>query len=192
MIGVPRTAAESARLRRQVMRSEEAFATVEQVDGNRRSKPARVLRAADVIPPFGADVAKPREPDEGSEGSKLPRAQAGRSKSEQEHRRVPEPAGGGVTADRAGPPSSGTVEVPMYDLAENILAEHRRLAARRRKAPGQVQVEAAPACVVTDLKAHNAALSSSMDLLELQRVVAQIVARDIERLCKRPGKAPCG
>jgi len=29
-------------------------------------------------------------------------------------------------------------------------------------------------------------------LLELQRVVAQIVARDIERLCKRPGKAPCG
>lgn len=191
-MGVPRTAAESARLRRHVVRSEEAFATVEQVDGNRKSKPARVLRAADVMPPFDADGSKPRESDDGSEGSTLPRVQAGQAGSEQESHRVWEPAGGGATADHAGPPSSGTVDVPMYDLAENILAEHRRLAARRRKAPGQVKAEEVAACVATTSKAHNAALSSSMDLLELQRVVAQIVARDIERLCRRPAKAPCG
>lgn len=182
-------AAESGRLWHRIMRSEEAMATVEQVDGNRRSKPTRVLRAKDVIPPFGGDVPKPREPDEAEEGTTLRPARVGESR--QKNRRIQEPEDGRSEADRAGSPSCGMVEIPMYDLAENVLAEHRRVATRRRRAPGQTQVESARSPVATSSKVHDAALSS-MDLLELQRVVAQIVARDIERLCMRPAKAPCG
>jgi len=181
--------AESGRLWHRVMRSEEALATVEQVDGNRRSKPARVLRARDVIPPFGGDVPKSRESDERKEETTLPPARV--EEFGQKNRHIQEPEDGRREADRAGSPSCGTVEIPAYDLAENILAEHRRAAARRRKAPGQTQAALTPPLVTAGARVHTAALSS-MDLLELQRVVAQIVARDIERLCKRPAKAPCG
>jgi hypothetical protein len=182
-------AAESGRLWHRIMRSEEAIVTVEQADGNRKSKPTRVLRARDVIPPFGEDVPKSREPDEGDEGTTPQPVRAGRSG--QKTRRVREPEDGQSEADRAGSTSCGTAEIPTYDLSENILADHRRMATRRRKAPGQTQAELTPPVVAAGEKVHDAALSA-VDLLELQRVVAQIVARDIERLCKRPARAPCG
>ncbi len=114
---------------------------------NRRSKRTRILRAADVIPPFNLDVTQANEP-----------------------------------ADPA--------EIPTFDLADNMLAEHRQMAARRRKAPSQMPTE-------SQIQPERRVMSHvveppSRDLREVQRVVAEIVARDIQRLCSRPGRPPCG
>ena len=108
-------------------------------ENNARSRPARALRAADVIPPFNV------------------------SSNEQQ----------------------GAGQIPTFDLAENILAEHRRTAARRRKAPGQGQAEPEIQPARPAVKTH-VVEPPSQDLLDLHRVVAEIVAHDIERLCKKP------
>jgi len=96
----------------------------------------------------------------------------------------------------AQPPEDG-VEVPSYDLAENILAEQRRAAGRRRRGPGQVAFEPVGPIPVgaTGPQTQTSAFGSPthalpvQDLLELQHVVAEIVARDIERLCRRPDRS---
>jgi hypothetical protein len=182
-------AAESGRRWHRILRCEEAIVSVEQVDGNSRSKPARVLRAKDVIPPYGEDVSKSHEPNEGQEGTTPRPARVGQSG--QKSRRIREPQDDRSETDHVASVSCGTAEIPAYDLAENILAEHRRVASKRRKAPGEMRVEPAPCLAATNAEGRDAALPP-VDLPELQRVVAQIVARDIERLCKRPAKAPCG
>lgn len=89
----------------------------------------------------------------------------------------------------AQPPEDG-VEIPSYDLAENILAEQRRAAARRRRGPGRVDEEpvASAHAGAKDLSPLPSRIASQ-DLLELQRVVAEIVARDIERLCRKPDRS---
>lgn len=115
-------------------------------------KRGRVLRAADVIPPFGKNV-QPREDG---------------------------------------------VEIPSYDLAENILAEQRQAAGQRRRGPGASGgTKTDDRRPTTEGGAVLRSLSSvfrdpaAPDLPELQRVVAEIVARDIERLCRRPDRSPC-
>jgi hypothetical protein len=86
-------------------------------------------------------------------------------------------------------PNAG--QIPTFDLAEHILAEHRRTAARRRKAPGQVQAEPEVQPVRPAVKTH-VVEPPAEDPMDLHRVVAEIVARDIERLCKKPAGSPDG
>jgi hypothetical protein len=117
------------------------------------TKRGKVLRAADVIPPFTANTQ---------------------------------------------PPEDG-LEIPSYDLAENILAEQRQAAGRRRRGPGEGGgTKTDDRRQTTEGGAVLRSLSSvlrdpaAQDLLELQRVVAEIVARDIERLCRRPERSSIG
>jgi hypothetical protein len=138
---------------------------------------ARVLRAADVMPPFDKNVAPAKGAGAAEQGGSVP---AEPSKS------------GGVgllneTTQEAAPSSGGPAEIPTYDLAENVLAEQRRVASRRRRAPGRGENEPVarvghvrPPGVTADLP--------SVDLLALQRIVAEIVAKDINRLCRRPNR----
>jgi len=73
-------------------------------------------------------------------------------------------------------------EVPRFDLAEEILAEQRKITAVKRKAPGkksghssqQQQVQS----IGYDIEEPMPALS------EQQQIVAEIVARDIGKLCR--------
>lgn len=88
--------------------------------------------------------------------------------------------------------------VPTLDLGEKILAEQRRLTARKRRAPGTTEVEreTAPeeesaARVGQDLVGEEQAAAMFLrsdratdEVAELHRIVADIVARDIERLCE--------
>ena len=122
------------------------------------TKRTNALRATDVIPPFGKSA---------------PPSDNGEADAEQA---------------RALSSKAGDGAIPAYDLAENILAEQRRAAGRRRRGPVRVPEEPAvlpekPAMRVlaTDLASQN--------LLELQRIVAEIVAKDIERLCRRPDRS---
>ncbi len=149
---------------------------------NARPKRTRVLRATDVIPPFDKDV----EPA-GNGSAPVERQEPAAAE--------PDDYGRGVSGDLAVAVNSahGTlegaeapaavVEIPSYDLAANILAEQRRVASRRRRAPTQTDDApvAAPAASATRVSVVE---FPAQNLVELQQTVAEIVARDIERLCR--------
>ncbi len=157
---------------------------------NRRSKRARVLRAADVIPPFNQDVAQANEPGHAEKGPTPEPSQLQQAKQERQGRRLQK---AGANAGAASPVMSpaAAVEIPTFDLADNMLAEHRQLAARRRKAPGQMQAEPEIQPERPIVMTH-VVEPPSQDLRDVQRVVAEIVARDIQRLCSQPGRPPRG
>lgn len=74
-------------------------------------------------------------------------------------------------------------EIPRFDLAEEIMAEQRRITAIRRKAPGQKteaqrsELQAQPIDYATE--------RPTPALSEQEKIITEIVARDIERLCRR-------
>jgi hypothetical protein len=174
---------------------------VARIDGNKESRLSRVLRATDVIPPYDKAPPQVDEPDNGAEGPTLAQARQQQPKRERKVARPPEMGSDGGSMGLAEQTPAPPV-IPTFDLAEHILAEHRRTAAQRRKAPGQMQAEpetvperaAANACVIEPPLPPlppSPPSAPSQDLLELHRVVAEIVARDIERLCRQPSRPPC-
>lgn len=158
--------------------------TVDETSPNARRKRTRVLRAADVIPPF----------DKNTEA-------AGEGHAGTERRQLVSPAPNGVRQDVTGSlvvavgPTGNVVknaerqadvtEIPRYDLAANILAEQRRAASRRRRAPGQPDDKPVMSRAGFGPKVSTPP-SPPQGVAELQQIVAEIVARDIERLCRRP------
>jgi len=73
-----------------------------------------------------------------------------------------------------------TGEIPKFDLAEQIMAEHRKNTAIRRKGPGKK--------AKTPKKPHPAEsiarnLKPRPIASEPGQIIAEIVARDIEKLC---------
>jgi hypothetical protein len=78
--------------------------------------------------------------------------------------------------------SEETPEIPSFDLAEEIMAEQRRITAIRRKAPGQ-KTEAQRLKPETQIVDHIIEQPKPL-LSEQEKIIAEIVARDIERLCR--------
>jgi hypothetical protein len=79
-------------------------------------------------------------------------------------------------------PRQEKTEIPSFDLAEEIMAEQRRITAIRRKAPG-VKTE------VQRLKPEVQPVDHIIEepkpaLSEQEKIIAEIVAKDIERLCR--------
>ena len=73
-----------------------------------------------------------------------------------------------------------TNDIPKFDLAEQIMAEHRKITAVRRKGPGKMASppkKQHPAESVTRNVVPGPILSGS------EQIIAEIVARDIENLC---------
>lgn len=71
-------------------------------------------------------------------------------------------------------------EIPTFDLAEQIMAEHRKMTAVRRKGPGRIvksPQKRHPAESIARNVVPGPALSGP------EQVIAEIVARDIENLC---------
>ncbi len=73
-------------------------------------------------------------------------------------------------------------EIPKFDLAEEIMAEQRKITAVKRKAPGKItevqrsEPQAKPVGYTT--------IEQPVPTLpEQDQIIAEIVARDIERLC---------
>ena len=85
----------------------------------------------------------------------------------------------------AGPAGKGdgvsNTDIPRFDLAEDIMAEHRRLTAGRRKGPGgPVPVDLTPAQKpFLSRYGFSGGFNAAGD-----PVIADIVAKDIERLCR--------
>ena len=73
-----------------------------------------------------------------------------------------------------------TGEIPKFDLAEQIMAEHRKITAVRRKGPGK-KAKPPQKPHPAELIARNVKPGSIS--LGPEQVIAEIVARDIENLC---------
>ena len=72
--------------------------------------------------------------------------------------------------------------IPSFDLAEEIMAEQRKITAIRRKAPGK-KIEAQkekPEAEPTDYTIEQPMPAQS----DQEQIITEIVARDIERLCR--------
>jgi hypothetical protein len=162
---------------------------VDKTDLSEKPARARVLRAADVIPPFDKNGS---QPGQGEPPEPMP-AGADAAAGGANGRRAygDKSTRGGV--GRAERPPFDEAEIPTYDLAENILTEQRQVAARRRRRPGKTEDVPVASFVAPSIATGSKTFvsePSSRDLLELQHVVAEIVARDIERLCRRPSRQP--
>jgi hypothetical protein len=95
--------------------------------------------------------------------------------------------------------------VPTLDLGEKILAEQRRMTARKRKAPGMAEGEEAAVQAGDDVADVGQSIvpegevaggtvwarGVSDEVEELHRIVADIVARDIDRLCEGLKRDSC-
>jgi hypothetical protein len=166
---------------------------VDNADSNKQSgsdseqRNADVLRAKDIIPPLKAPAGP--SPDTQQSDQKVPPPPAVPSQSP-EQRAAPS----SVDLPQPGPkPASNTAasplkaeqsksEVPRFDLAEKIMAEQRRITAVRRKGPGQTEEtqeqerEAEPGVGIKE--------QVPIGLSEEKQIIAEIVARDIERFCR--------
>lgn len=143
-----------------------------------------ILRVEDIVPPYNKE--KHRE-------QYLPITKTGQRKD------VPSQDGQNQTLKKASIPisisnaqnaetavteSAGVVqktnEIPKFDLAEQIMAEQRKITAIRRKGPGQKTKfpDRQP-----QIKSTGYAIEPPQRvLLEKDLIIAEIVARDIEKL----------
>ncbi len=150
---------------------------------NNKQDDTDVLHAEDIVPPY--DKEKHPEQD-------LSTTQAGRVKD------VPSQNGRKQTLKEAAPLLSanqaqhaetaatepGDVvqqvnEIPKFDLAEQIMAEQRKITAIRRKAPGQ-KTKAPDR--KPRIESTGYAVEPPRALSEKELIIAEIVARDIEKL----------
>ena len=111
------------------------------------------------------------------------------------------PLAGGKTkrAKELPTESAGAVqeanEIPRFDLSEQIMAEQRKITAIRRKAPGKPQrLPAQDGASGKKTKAPDQQPQAQSTgytikqppptLSEQEQIIAEIVARDIEKLCR--------
>ncbi len=74
--------------------------------------------------------------------------------------------------------NEGGSDIPQFDLAEDIMAEQRRLIAAHRKGPSSVVTLPTPVVSRWTMDERR-----ETPLTEWDPVIADIVAKDIERLC---------
>ncbi len=162
----------------------------EQTDADILQCKADILRAQDIIP---SDKKKTdQEPNSQSdEKATLSPAAAGETSVEERKKPVP-----GIIpeaqAEQVKPvkdiptePADArqeNIQIPKFDLAEEIMAEQRKITSIRRKAPGKKietqSQEREVELIGYTIEQPTPALSGQ------EQIVAEIVARDIERLCK--------
>jgi hypothetical protein len=76
------------------------------------------------------------------------------------------------------------IDIPRFDLAEDIMAEQRRLTVVRRKGPGSpelVNLNLTPPVAVRPSQSSHTFSEGFNGISD--PIIANIVARDIERLC---------
>jgi hypothetical protein len=72
--------------------------------------------------------------------------------------------------------------IPKFDLAEDIMAQQRKVAAMKRKAPSpRIETEEEKPRIES---ADHGIKRPVPELPERDKIIAEIVARDIEKLCR--------
>jgi len=142
-----------------------------------------VLRAEDIVPPYNKHKFR---------GQDLPATQAGQRKdvlSQNEQNQTLKEAAPPLSVSQAqhtettvaklGDAVQDTNEIPKFDLAEQIMAEQRKITAIRRKAPSRkTKTPDLPPRIESTRYANELPRALS----EKELIIAEIVARDIEKL----------
>jgi len=151
--------------------------------GRKKKRDGDVLRAEDIVPPYGEDAGRNGSPQKAKTGGNeaLPSQKKGKQVSTGKSPvagRAPARGRGVGTQDEARLGS----EIPTFDLGERILAEQRKVAAVKRKGPGMRGT--APTVIPQAQPASDTDGRAGAELSERDRIIAEIVARDIDRLCR--------
>jgi len=73
-------------------------------------------------------------------------------------------------------------QIPKFDLSEQMMAEQRKITALKRKAPG-AKVETQNEEIEIS-SSNKKSIKSKQPSIEYNQIIAEIVARDIEKLCR--------
>ncbi len=151
--------------------------------GRKKKRNGGVLRAEDIVPPYGEDAGRDESPQKAKPGGNeaLPSQKKGRQVSTGKSPVAGRAPAKGREAKPRGVARQGS-EIPTFDLGQQILAEQRKVAAVKRKGPGMRG--AAPVRVPRAEQVSNRDGRPEAELSERDRIIAEIVARDIERLCR--------
>jgi hypothetical protein len=156
------------------------------LDAETESRKGDVLRAKDIIP----SLKKPADPAPVSQqaGQEVPVPPAEPQKQPDKEQGTESPLE--IKEEQKKPVETAPAEatsteqqksdVPKFNLAEKIMAEQRRITAVRRKGPGQEETQ-------DQEKAEQGGSIKKQAppaLSEEEQIIADIVARDIEMLCK--------
>jgi len=124
-----------------------------------------VLRAKDIIPPYKKDIIqKPKQP--------LKEETSHRIEDKAIHKETPPVEPKNATQQKA--------EIPKFDLAEHILSEQRKTATVRRKGPGTINQTINNK---REIRSTGYNIQSQPKLSQQEQIIAEIVARDIQKLC---------
>lgn len=150
---------------------------------NNKQDDADVLRAEDIVPPYNKEKHPEQDlsttqagrikdvPSQNGRKQTLKEAASSLSASQVQHAEI--------SATEPGDVVQQVNEIPKFDLAEQIMAEQRKITAIRRKAPGQKTKtpDHRPTIVST-----NYDVEPPRELSEKELIIAEIVTRDIEKL----------
>jgi len=145
---------------------------------------ADVLRAADIVPPYNKGISQKRD----SQEKRICKREAvsSQNKRKQPLKEEPSPCVGKKQKriDDLSVESANAVqqtrEIPKFDLTEQIMAEQRKIAAIRRKGPDE-----RPEAPKPEQQVESIGRSIRQTILsEQEQIIAEIVARDIEKLCR--------
>ncbi|MBW7991537.1 MAG: hypothetical protein FVQ84_16210 [Planctomycetes bacterium] len=130
---------------------------------NNKQDDVDVLRAENILPPYNKEKHR-----EQSLKETTPSLSASR------------PQQTDIAATEPGEVALEASEIPKFDLAEQIMAEQRKVTAIRRKAPGKKTK--APDLQPRMQSTGCAIKQPAPTLSKKGRIIAEIVARDIEKL----------
>lgn len=127
---------------------------------------ADILRARDIMPPYDKTTSESQDSQRTDESANLSAASKPSVAATVDY----EPD---VTNQH------NEHEIPKFNLAEEIMAEQRRITAIRRKAPSKKIEVVKPQSTIS-----SSGLSQLQRPLIQEQIIAEIVARDIEKLCR--------
>jgi len=150
----------------------------EQIDADILQAKKAILRARDIMPPYKKTAEEDKSQRTGENIARSANALETTTDKEKTERIGPteeKPVGAAeVEQERS--------EIPRFDLAEEIMAEQRKVSATRRKAPGKT-IEAQKAEL--EVGPSRYAIRQPTPAQPYQRqIITEIVARDIESLCR--------
>lgn len=134
---------------------------------------ADILRAADIIPPYDEKPdTVPESEDKGETSSRLADISENPKQSVDKQTEM-------------GPSEQQDIQIPKFDLAEEIMAEQRKITAEKRKSPGKKADIQPERPKPKSIQRHGR--QTVMALPQREKIIEEIVARDIERLCSSFG-----
>ncbi len=144
--------------------------------GNNKPVHSDVLRAKDIVPPFDREESQQSNSAEPfKENFSVSKAKGTRDSNSLEKENSQDRLSTEAANTKDAKKRQESSEVPKFDLAEDIMAEQRKVTASKRKAPGQRN----------QAKVIGYALEQLASAPKKQeKIIAEIVAADIEKLRK--------